>query len=68
MVKWRFKCQLRLVWQRLPAIPARCAKSAGRIHEALKELRDGLIGRSSERRIIHDIRIGVVELGIYLDT
>ena len=65
MVKGRLKSELGIVRDALEAVPARRTERTGRIYEALKELRRRLVRGGLERRIIHLVRIGIIEARIH---
>jgi len=65
MVKGRLKSELGIVRDALEAIPARRTECTGRVHEALKELRRRLVRGRLKRRIVHHIRIGIIEARIH---
>lgn len=67
-VKRRLKGELRLVGQGLPAIPARRTERTRRIVEAVENGGEGLVGGGTERRVVHAVRIWIVEAVIALDT
>ncbi len=54
--------------QRLPAIPARRAERTGWIVEAVEDRGEGLVGGGTERRIVHAVRVRVIQALVALDT
>lgn len=67
-VKRRLKGELRLVGQRLPAIPARRTERTGRIVEAVEDRGERLVGGGTERRVVHAVRVRVIQTPVALDT
>ena len=61
VIEGRLKDELRLVGQRLPAIPARGPERAGGIHEALEQERHILIGGRFQRNLIQLVRARIIE-------
>jgi len=60
-VERRLECELRLVGEGLPAIPAGRAESARGIRKAIEDHGKGLVGRRYVCLVIHLVRRGVIE-------
>lgn len=67
-VERRLKGELRLMRERLPAIPARRAERAGRIVEAIEDHGERLVGGGTQRLVIHAVRVRIVEAVIAFHT
>lgn len=67
-VKGSLKSELRLVRQRLPAIPAGGSEGAGGIIQAIEDEGERFIGCGAERLVVHRIRVRVIEFIVALDA
>jgi hypothetical protein len=59
-IKWRFKCLLGIVKERLPSIPAGGTKSTRRIDKTRKGERNDFILRMLQTALMITIRVGVI--------
>ena len=60
-VKWRLECELRLVGEGFPAIPAGRTESARGVRKTIEDHGEGLVGRCDVGLIVHLVRCGIVE-------
>ena len=67
-IKWRFKGLLGIVKDRVKPIPARRPQSTRGVDEARKGHRNHLGGGVLKGHMVHEVRGGIVELVIALNT